>query len=120
MKKFLLPLALFRLISCNKDFGDYFDQEIKDFSQQSLEGVKTIAKGDNLYSFLSFVSKSGTEALTDVGCIEFIYPFIIFRFDEEDNYINQVSVFGNENFSTLLDELEDGYSICLSYPMMAF
>lgn len=116
MKKLLVPFAILCLLSCNKDFGDYFDQEIEAFPAQNIDNVQSIAKEDDLYAYLNMVAQS-EETLTDIGCIEFIYPFVLFRFDEADNYINQVSVEGNENFASLLTELEEGYSIGLSYPI---
>jgi len=117
MKKILLPFALLCLISCNKDFGNYFDQDIPDFSNQDIEDVQIIAKEDALFSFLSLVADADEDTLTDVGCIEFIYPFILFRFDETANFLDQVVVTGNENFTNVLDGLNEGYSIGLSYPI---
>lgn len=118
MKKILIPFLLVALcaVSCNEDFGDYFDQELAEFPPENIENVESITKDDELYSYLNLVSRA-EDSLTDVGCIEFIYPFILFQFDENDNYLNQVTVEGNKNFASLLDELQDDFSIGLSYPI---
>lgn len=118
MKKLIIPIVLlFCLISCNKDFGNYFDQEIDAFPPRNIENVTTIAQEDDLYSYLNLVAQVKQDTITEVGCIEFIYPFVLFRFDENDTYVNQVSVLGNQNFTSILNELQDGYSIGLSYPI---
>ncbi len=116
MKKVILVLVYFSLFSCNKDFDDYFDQEFAYFPKE-IDSVDRISKEDSLYGYLGLVSKNNETELTDVGCIEFIYPFVLFRFDDSQNYKDQVSVSGNENFTSILDELENGHSIGLSYPI---
>lgn len=115
-KLYILTLFLL-LFSCAEDFDPPFIEALLTGASPNLEKMETIHKEDKLYDYLSLVSKGNGAGLTDVGCIEFIYPFVMFQFDEEDNFINQVSVLGNENFIQLLDELQDGYSIGLSYPI---
>lgn len=79
--------------------------------------VDAIAQEDALYNYLGLVSQESDNELTDLGCVEFIYPFILFQYDEELEYVQQFSVTGNENFVALLTNLEEGHSIGLSYPI---
>ncbi len=81
------------------------------------QAIDAIAQEDTLYSYLGLVSQESDSELTDLGCVEFIYPFILFQYDEELEYVQQFSVTGNENFVALLTNLETGHSIGLSYPI---
>lgn len=114
MKKYILPLVLLVFFSCNKDLDDVLIQETIDDIAANIEIIK---KDDALYSYLGLVATDTDEEITDVGCIEFIYPFLLFQFDEQDEYVQQVSVLGNENFAFILSNLQDGHSIGLSYPI---
>ena len=117
MKKILLLLVLVSISSCQTDFDDETIESLLTGTNQNIEDVESIAKEDVLYDYLTLISNDSDEELTNVGCIEFIYPFTLFKFDDTDNFINQVSVLGNENFAALLNDLEEGYSIGLSYPI---
>ncbi len=79
--------------------------------------IDAIAQEDTLYSYLGLIAQQPDNELTDLGCVEFIYPFILFQYDEELEYVQQFSVTGNENFVALLTNLEEGHSIGLSYPI---
>lgn len=117
MKKILLPLLLISLFSCEKDLDDEAIQALLTGTNSEYSNIETIAKEDKLYGYLGLVSKDSETNLMDVGCIEFIYPFVLFQFDDKDNYIRQVSVQGNENFAETLANLAEDYSIGLSYPI---
>lgn len=117
MKKILLPLLLISLFSCQKDLDEEAIQALLNGTNPIVSSQETITKEDTLYNYLSLVSQDSETEFMDLGCIEFIYPFVLFQFDQEDNYINQVSVQGNENFADILNNLGEGYSIGLSYPI---
>ena len=114
MKKYILPLVFIVIFSCTKDLDDILVQEATD---EIPENVQIIKKDDGLYSYLGLVATDTDEEITDVGCIEFKYPFILFQFDDKDEYVHQVSVLDNENFASILSNLQDEYSIGLSYPI---
>lgn len=80
--------------------------------------TETISKQDALYGYLGLVAQdSSAEPIAEVGCIALIYPFVLFRYDNEQRYMDQVSVQGNADFAALLDTLEADHSIGLSYPI---
>jgi|GEM_PF-3613841 len=114
MKKYLLFLITAILISCNDDLEGNLEWGTFNGIPENIE---LIEKKDPLFNYLGLTSKDTSSENTDIACIEFIYPFVLFEFDEDDEYVKQVSVRGNENFAELLDNLEEGYSIGLSYPI---
>lgn len=114
MRKYILPLVLLLLFSCNKDLDDVLTREAADDIPKNIHIIK---KDDALYTYLGLLSTDTDTEITDIGCIEFIYPFVLFQFDNEDKYVQQVSVLSNENFASILSNLKDGYSIGLSYPI---
>jgi len=117
MKRFLFALLLISLGSCTEDFDPPFIEALLDGESPNIKNIESIHKEDKLYNYLGLVSGDMRTELMEVGCIEFIYPFTLFQFDENDSYINKVSILGNENFAELLGNLQDGYSIGLSYPI---
>ncbi|MDT0556068.1 hypothetical protein [Patiriisocius hiemis] len=75
-----------------------------------------IETDSELYNLLDRVSDENddNEAIT---CIEFDYPFAIFVFDENQEFIESVGLQNDQEFVLLLDELPDGHSISISYPI---
>jgi len=114
---FLFTTVFLVLFSCVEDFDPPFIEQLLSGEAPSLKKVETIHKEDKLYSYLELVSKNDEEGLAEVGCIEFIYPFVVFQYDQEEKLVDRVSVIGNESFVDLLNDLQDGYSIGLSYPI---
>ncbi|NQY05578.1 MAG: hypothetical protein HRT68_05065 [Flavobacteriaceae bacterium] len=53
----------------------------------------------------------------DFECIEFIYPFQMFVFDENDVEINQVTINGRDTFKNELTLVQTNQSISLSFPI---
>lgn len=118
MKKIILLLLSFFILSCQNDFDEPSIQELlTSGSNPNIDTIEKISNQDTLYNYLNLVSRNTDTELTDIGCIEFIYPFLLFQFDNEDQFTNQVSVTGNENFVDILNNLQDGASIGLSYPI---
>ncbi len=116
MKKILLPIVLLALVSCQSDFDDKYIESLLDNEAPSFNSIETINKENELYNYLGLVTKSQPE-LTDVGCIEFIYPFVVYQFDDNNEYVNRTSISGNDNFAELIGNLSQGYSIGFSYPI---
>ncbi|RMA57719.1 hypothetical protein [Ulvibacter antarcticus] len=70
---------------------------------------------EELYDFLGRVS--GTDSDEPIDCIEFNYPFALFVFDENLEFIEALPMTGNSMFSDFLGTLDENYSISLSYPI---
>lgn len=118
MKKIVLLLVPIFILSCQSDFDDPSIQELlTSGTNPNFNSEETISNDDTLYDYLNLVSRTTDTELTDVGCIEFIYPFVLFQFDDEERFISQISVKGNEDFTSILNDLQDGFSISLSYPI---
>ena len=115
MKKIALLLVPIFILSCQSDFDDPSIQELlTSGTNPNFNSEETISNDDTLYDYLNLVSRTTDTELTDVGCIEFIYPFVLFQFDDEERFISQISVKGNEDFTSILNDLQDGFSISLS------
>jgi len=81
-----------------------------------IEG-ELIRQETDLYNYLQLVANNPETPLLDIGCVEFIYPFLLFIYDEELSVVRKESVLDNENFTSLLSNLEKDYAISLSYPI---
>ncbi|MEX0273112.1 MAG: hypothetical protein AB3N16_01910 [Flavobacteriaceae bacterium] len=114
MKKIVPFLCLISFISCQNNFDDRTLEKLLSGTHKSHD---PISKEDTLYNYLKLISEDPETGPTDIGCIEFLYPFVLFQFDDGDNYIDLVSIQGNEDFAHFLNNLSDGHSISLSYPI---
>ncbi len=77
---------------------------------------EVIKVDSELYTLVERVaSDEGVE--DDIACIEFIYAFTIFIFDEELTLIGSEVIGDDAEFSSFLGSLEEGYSIGLNYPI---
>lgn len=70
-----------------------------------------------LYNYLQLVSSDNGAEILEVACIEFIYPFIVLVYDQEEEYVKSESISNNANFANFLRTLEGEHSISLSYPI---
>lgn len=52
-----------------------------------------------------------------IECIEFNYPFVLFVFDDQGNFINTVSMRSDLEFSKFLGNLEETTTISINYPI---
>jgi len=71
---------------------------------------------EELYDLIGRVTENETE--TSIDCIEFNYPLVLFVFDENDVYIEVISIRGDQEFSAFLEQLDSDYSISLSFPIL--
>lgn len=77
------------------------------------QSVDLIAKDSDLFNLL----EDATEDDSDLTCIAFIYPFRVLIFNENNVEIASQLVDGDGAFFMLLDSLEDGNSISVSFPI---
>lgn len=102
---FLLLSMVYVTISC----------EFEPYEVGTLEDL--IQKESSLYGYLQTVSQTPEAPLLKIGCVEFIYPFLLFTYDTEESFVTQTSILDTTDFITFLNNLNDGYSISLSYPI---
>jgi hypothetical protein len=68
-----------------------------------------------LYDLIKRVTEP--DSSEGISCIEFSYSFAIFVFDSNQVFLRVEGVNNNEEFVFLLENLEDGESISLNYPI---
>lgn len=56
---------------------------------------------------------------SDITCINFVYSFTLFTYDEDLLFLTSQQISSDAEFSALLEALEDGHSISLSLPITA-
>lgn len=114
MKNFnLFPksiLSLFLLLTINscKDLDDTI-------TIPDAEDI--IQKDDELFTLIGRVTASEDDPLTDIVCIDFIYPINLVMYNSSLQPIGSVTVIGDSNFSALLGTLSPGTSLSISYPI---
>ena len=74
----------------------------------------TIEVDSELYDLIARIA---TLTEDPIDCIDFNYSFPLFIFDENETFLEVISLTDNEQFSNFLDALPDSYSISLSYPI---
>ncbi len=104
----LIGILLIGVVSC----------EVEPY--EPTTGEDLIQQESALYSYLQIVTDSPDSEVLEVGCVEFIYPFILYVYDTEAIFARQESILDNQDFTTLLANLEEDYSIGLSYPITGF
>jgi len=104
---FCLALSVFLLISCdNEDIDD-------NLLLAPGEPINLILNDSELYNLLENV----TEEDSEYTCIQFVYPFTVGVFDENNEEVSQEFVNGDAEFFLLMDNLEEGFSIGVSFPI---
>ncbi|MDC8003238.1 hypothetical protein POV27_04205 [Aureisphaera galaxeae] len=76
---------------------------------------ETFEVASDLYALLE--RTPGEAAENPLECIDFNYPFVIFIFDENMEYVQPSAIHENEQFIGLLNAMPDNYSISISYPI---
>lgn len=100
---FLLAIALIFSSCNNEDLDDNL----------FLQTVDLIANDTVLFNLIEDV----TEEDSEYTCIQFIYPFAVAIYNELDEEESLEQVASDEQFYLLLDNLEEGYSIGVSFPI---
>lgn len=105
MKKILIVLILAILItSCDNE----------PISEANIN-TDTIEVDSSLYLLMERIADEPAE--NAINCIDFNYPFALFIFDEQMQYLDVISITSDHQFSVFLGSLNENYSISLSYPI---
>lgn len=83
-----------------------------------IQKSELIEEESELFLFLSQITEEES-APTSVTCINFIYSFRVFVYDDLDEFVNASVVTGDLNFYQLLTGVPDGYSVGISFPISA-
>lgn len=111
MKNIFILLAL---ISSSLLFTGCVNKELELASLESL----LIEEESELFLFLTQVTESESSP-TSVTCIDFVYGFRVFVYDDSDTYVNAEFVSGDLDFYNLLTGIPEGYSVGISFPISA-
>ncbi|MGC4040382.1 MAG: DUF1566 domain-containing protein [Flavobacterium sp.] len=105
----LLPLLFFVLItnSC-KDIDDTV-------TLPTAENL--IEKNDEIYDLLVRVTKEENDPMTDIICIDIVYPINLLIYNSSLQRIGAVTIVGDDNFSAFLGILPADQSLSISYPI---
>lgn len=77
------------------------------------DAVNLILNDSELFNLLEDV----TQANSEYTCIQFIYPFTVAVYNENNEEVSQEFVNGDAAFFLLMDNLEEGFSIGVSFPI---
>ena len=81
-----------------------------------ISNFDTINVDSNLFTQLKQVADD-TEAL-NVTCLDFLYAFTLYVFDENDAFETSMSIESDEQFSMFLGNLDERQSISMSFPIL--
>lgn len=114
MKKQLLKITFLSFVgmlifSCS----DLDDNE--EIGRVSIENI--IQKESELFSLIERVAE--TEDEDEITCIKFLYAFTMLEFDADLMVVNQYTVSSDENFSFILENISDGNSIGINFPIQS-
>lgn len=76
-----------------------------------------IQKDSELFNLLERVTKEEGDPLTDIVCIDFVYPIHLVIYDATLQPIGSVTIIGDDNFSAFLGILPADQSLSISYPI---
>lgn len=83
----------------------------------TIEPPVTVTKNSELFELLMKVASGGTNVFEEIVCLDFIYPLNLIVYDSNYHYLAVRTIFGDEDFINFLENLGDGESISLSYPI---
>ena len=76
-----------------------------------------IQKDSELFNLLNRVTKEEGDPMTDIVCIDFVYPIHLLIYNSNLETIGSVTIVGDDNFSAFLGILPAGQSLSISYPI---
>lgn len=76
-----------------------------------------IQKDSELFDLLNRVTKTEEAPMTDIVCIDFVYPIHLLVYNSSLQPIGSVTIIGDDNFSAFLGILPADQSISISYPI---
>ena len=100
-------LVFFALIGCS----DLDDNEPVDLAKN------TIVKGSELFNLLESVANKGDDPVENTICVDFVYPFKLFIYDENLLPQGEIILGSDQQFSDFLNQLPNTISISISYPL---
>ncbi|WP_162819729.1 hypothetical protein [Kordia sp. SMS9] len=81
----------------------------------SLENI--IQKESELFDLIERVAETDDE--DEITCIKFIYSFTMLEFDADLMVVNQYTVSSDPDFSAILENIPDGNSIGINFPIQS-
>lgn len=76
-----------------------------------------ITQSSPLFELIQKVTDAGDNPMNEIVCIDFIYPFTLLIYNENEEVIGTYSLGGDEEFSAFLETLSSGQAISISYPI---
>ena len=76
-----------------------------------------IQKDSELFNLLNRVTKEEGDPMTDIVCIDFVYPIHLLIYNSNLETIGSVTIIGDDNFSAFLGILPTDQSLSISYPI---
>ncbi|NND88336.1 MAG: hypothetical protein HKM28_03715 [Flavobacteriaceae bacterium] len=99
---FLLIIACYITVACDQEPINYIE----------VDSSNAIAVNSELYQQFQDIATDNK-----IECINFIYNFTLYVFDENDEFVESIELNNDEEFSELLHTLSDDFSISISYPI---
>ncbi|WP_047551063.1 hypothetical protein [Psychroserpens sp. Hel_I_66] len=110
LKLSILALFIF-LSSCSYDQDDNLSATI------DIDSVEVIRSDSDLYDNVKGITNDEARPDESIACIDFIYPLTLFIFDDSDVYVSTNFILDDEQFSSILGNLEIDYSTSISFPI---
>lgn len=107
---FLILTTVFLLLNLSS-CSDLDDNEPVDLTRN------TIKKDSELFALLESVVNRGDDPIENTVCIDFIYPFKVFIYNENSLPEGEIILWGDVQFSSFLAGLPANQSISISFPL---
>lgn len=76
-----------------------------------------IQKDSELYELINRVTTDEDDPMTDIVCIDFVYPLNLVLYNSNLERIGAITITGDDNFSAFLGLLSPDQSLSISYPI---
>jgi hypothetical protein len=77
----------------------------------------TLHQEDELFKLIENVVTIGDDPIENEICVDFVYPLVIIKYDQYINPIQTITLFNDNQFGLLLNQLNPNQSISISYPI---
>ena len=77
----------------------------------------TLRKEDELFKLIRNVVTIGDNPVENNICVDFIYPMVVIKYDQYINPIQTITLYNDNQFEQLLNQLNQNQSISISYPI---
>ncbi|TCK67382.1 hypothetical protein DFQ05_1156 [Winogradskyella wandonensis] len=122
MKKTIIfySALILTLLSCSKDNDDTINQSLSNKNEKiQLSPLEEITQDSDLFRYLLEISSDNENPNESITCINFNYTLSVFIFDENNEFVSLNAVTDDDDFSDLLGNLDDNFSISISFPISA-